>query len=543
MAQTTHQNALPLNSMLMEYRLQSVLGAGGFGITYLAHDTNLQKDVAIKEYLPSAVAVRGSGGTVLPTTSGLEKDYRWGLERFIQEARTLAKFSHPHIVRVNRFFEANGTGYMVMDYEAGEPLKAWLQRNPFPPEPALRAMLAPLLDGLEKVHAAGFLHRDIKPENIFIRKDGGPVLIDFGSARQAVGGATQTLTTIVSPGYAPFEQYTTSAEQGPWSDVYSLSGVLYFAITGQSPPDAITRMKSDALNQGLGAARVRYSGAFVDAVGWGLALEEGSRPRNIAQWRDVLFGQRPMTASGAAQPLSPAAKNASVPRAAPSPTKPASAVAAEAIARARAIDMGTPALSGGLRMSERGGFPWKTMVVAVAGIAMLGIGLRSMKPHAPTNTPTVVVLNSRQLVGPGAEPHAPTVALQPLQPMSPAPAATPQPIAAETGAAPASAEQPPANPQTTSTATDHGAAAPAPQPVGQAVDAQVAPPAWERKVEARFHAADSENTGLTREEMARNFPRLAARFDEIDTNHNGRIEASELSAALQRFAPQAQSSR
>jgi len=261
MAQTTHQNALPLNSMLMEYRLQSVLGAGGFGITYLAHDTNLQKDVAIKEYLPSAVAVRGSGGTVLPTTTGMEKDYRWGLDRFIQEARTLAKFSHPHIVRVNRFFEANGTGYMVMDYEAGEPLKAWLQRNPFPPEPALRAMLAPLLDGLEKVHAAGFLHRDIKPDNIFIRKDGGPVLIDFGSARQAVGGATQTLTTIVSPGYAPFEQYTTSAEQGPWSDIYSLSGVLYFAITGQSPPDAITRMKSDALNQGLGAARMRYSGA------------------------------------------------------------------------------------------------------------------------------------------------------------------------------------------------------------------------------------------------------------------------------------------
>ena len=235
MTTPTHQNALPLGSMLMEYRLASVLGAGGFGITYLAHDTNLEKDVAIKEYLPGAVAVRGSGGAVLPTTSGLEKEYRWGLDRFIQEARTLAKFSHPHIVRVNRFFEANGTGYMVMDYEAGESLKAWLQRNPFPPEPTLRAMLAPLLDGLEKVHAAGFLHRDIKPDNIFIRKDGGPVLIDFGSARQAVAGASQALTTIVSPGYAPFEQYTTSAEQGPWSDIYSLSGVLYFAVDRSEP--------------------------------------------------------------------------------------------------------------------------------------------------------------------------------------------------------------------------------------------------------------------------------------------------------------------
>ena len=539
MAQTTHQNALPLGSMLMEYRLQSVLGAGGFGITYLAHDTNLQKDVAIKEYLPSAVAVRGSGGTVLPTTSALEKDYRWGLDRFIQEARTLAKFSHPHIVRVNRFFEANGTGYMVMDYEAGEPLKAWLERNPFPPEAALRAMLAPLLDGLEKVHAAGFLHRDIKPENIFIRKDGGPVLIDFGSARQAVGGATQTLTTIVSPGYAPFEQYTTSAEQGPWSDIYSLSGVLYFAITGQSPPDAITRMKSDALNQGLGTARMRYSGPFVDAVGWGLALEEGSRPRNIAQWREVLFGQRPMTApAAAAQAPSPGPKSTSASRAAPPATKPPSNVAAEAIARARAMDMGAPAAPGGLRLSETGGFPWKTMVVAVAAVAMLGIGLRTMKPHAPTNTPTVVVLNARQLVGPGAEAHTPTVALQPPQPMSPTPAAAPQPSAAEPNAAAAHAEPQPADTHPAFTAPDGSAATPAARLVGEAADAQGAAPTWEHKVEARFHAADVDNSGLTREEMARNFPRLAARFDEIDTNHNGRIEASELSAALQHLASQ-----
>src|SRR5215470_7691992 len=456
MAQPTHQNALPLNSMLMEYRLQSVLGAGGFGITYLAHDTKLQKDVAIKEYLPGAVAVRGSGGAVVPTTSALEKEYRWGLDRFIQEARTLAKFSHPHIVRVNRFFEANGTGYMVMDYEAGEPLKAWLQRNPFPPEPALRAMLAPLLDGLEKVHAAGFLHRDIKPENIFIRKDGGPVLIDFGSARQAVGGATQTLTTIVSPGYAPFEQYTTSAEQGPWSDIYSLSGVLYFAITNQSPPDAITRMKSDALNQGLGTARMRYSGPFVDAVGWGLALEEASRPRNISQWREVLFGQRSMTATAvAAQASSSGAKNSSAPRtAAPASKPPATLAAAEAIARARAMDVGTPAVSGGLRLSERGGFPWKTMIVAAAGIAMLGIGLRTMRPHAPTNTPTVVVLNSRQLVGPGTAANAPAIALQPPQPIPPTPVGAPQPATVEASIAAAPPESQTVNGQPVSSASD-----------------------------------------------------------------------------------------
>jgi serine/threonine protein kinase len=167
MAQPTHHNALPAGSMLMEYRLASVLGAGGFGITYLARDTNLEKDVAIKEYLPGSVAVRAPDQSVRPTNPSLQDDYKWGLDRFIQESRTLAKFGHANIVRVNRFFEANGTGYMVMDYEDGEPLKEFLKRSPFPPEATLKKLLAPLLDGLEKVHAAGFLHRDIKPDNIF----------------------------------------------------------------------------------------------------------------------------------------------------------------------------------------------------------------------------------------------------------------------------------------------------------------------------------------------------------------------------------------
>src|SRR5689334_395193 len=141
MAQSTHQIALPLGSMLMEYRLAHVLGAGGFGITYLARDTNLDKDVAIKEYLPGSVAVRAADQSVKPTSPEQQDDYKWGLERFIQESRTLAKFGHPHIVRVNRFFEANGTGYMVMDYEDGDPLKSYLRGNPFPPEAELKKLL------------------------------------------------------------------------------------------------------------------------------------------------------------------------------------------------------------------------------------------------------------------------------------------------------------------------------------------------------------------------------------------------------------------
>ncbi len=273
----------------MEYRVTGLLGAGAFGITYLARDAHLDKDVAIKEYLPSAYAARAADGTVVPITHQQTQDYRWGLERFSQEARTLARFSHPNIVRVVRYFELNGTGYMVMDYERGEPLKTSIQKRPFPAEAALKAMVRPLLDGLEKVHAAGFLHRDIKPDNIFLREDGCPVLIDFGSARQTAGDSGQALTTILTPGYAPFEQYTTSKQQGPWSDIYSLGAVLFFVVTGRSPPDAITRMKNDTLPEQLAPALERYSPGLIEAIGWSLALEESARPRDVAAWRDALL--------------------------------------------------------------------------------------------------------------------------------------------------------------------------------------------------------------------------------------------------------------
>ena len=288
----------------MEYRVSGLLGAGAFGITYLARDTHLDKDVAIKEYLPSAFAARAADGSVVPITQQQEQTYRWGLERFSQEARTLARFSHPNIVRVSRYFEANGTGYMVMDYERGESLKAFVRAHPFASEASLKALVAPLLDGLEKVHASGFLHRDIKPDNVFLRQDTGPVLIDFGSARQIAADSGQALTTIVSPGYAPFEQYTTSKQQGPWSDIYSLGGVLYFLVTGYSPPDAITRMKGDTLDERLGEVRERYSAAFLQAITWSLALEESARPRDVATWRNALLGvsvpgrERPLTGQG-----------------------------------------------------------------------------------------------------------------------------------------------------------------------------------------------------------------------------------------------------
>jgi serine/threonine protein kinase len=301
MAQTPlYRNALPMQAMLLEYRIEQVLGVGGFGITYLARDTNLDKEVAIKEYLPGDIAMRAPDGNVVAQATEGEAGYRWGLDRFLLEARTLGKFSHPHIVRVLRYFEANATAYMVMDYEKGDPLKAMLLRSPRPPEAILKALVAPLLDGLAAVHAAGFLHRDIKPDNIFVRADGRPVLIDFGAARQALGGETRSLTSILTPGYAPLEQYSGEAKQGPWTDLYAMGGVLYRAVADKNPPDAVTRVRGDSLGAGLSTARGKYSESFLRAIEWALTLDEKKRPQSVGEWKAALLKEKTVAVPEAA---------------------------------------------------------------------------------------------------------------------------------------------------------------------------------------------------------------------------------------------------
>lgn len=520
MTQSTHQNALPLGSKLMEYRLDAVLGAGGFGITYLGHDTNLQKDVAIKEYLPSAFATRGPAG-VVPTNPDSARDYRWGLERFIQEARTLAKFTHPHIVRVNRFFEANGTGYMVMDYEAGVPLKAWLQKHSPVSEALIKALMMPLLDGLEKVHAAGFLHRDIKPDNIFVRQDGGPVLIDFGAARHAMSGGSQNMTTIVSPGYAPFEQYTTTSEQGPWTDVYSLCGVLYFAVTGNNPPDAITRMKSDALAQGLAAVRSRYSEPFIRAIEWGLALEEAQRPRTIAELHEALFGRMPAPASTSVktQPLS----------------RPIAAIAAPTTAYVRTERVGRtppPIIIAAPPREERSPPIWRWMIPTLIAVAVVGVGMRSLggKTSVPmTTTVTAKVLAKRTEQASTREAEAPSAS------SSPPTQTTTTTVEAMPAAAPAT-NPTPANPPVANAvaAGESNSAAPIANAPGlpAAVASSRAAGKSEPGLESILGGA-SGSISMTREELAKAYPQMAARFEQIDIDHDGRISPQELVDAMQ----------
>ena len=232
MGETEHRQALPSGYELKGYRLLEVLGVGGFGVTYLAHDRTLERRVAVKEYLPNEFAMR-EGATVYAKSASAGADFAWGLARFLDEARTLARFRHPNLVRVVEYFEANQTAYIVMEYEEGEALDRLLERHGRLTEGQLRRVLMPIVEGLGQVHEAGYLHRDIKPSNVFVRRsDESPVLLDFGAAREAMGRKSKSLTAIASAGYSPPEQYEGAGEQGPWTDIYALSALCYRAITG-----------------------------------------------------------------------------------------------------------------------------------------------------------------------------------------------------------------------------------------------------------------------------------------------------------------------
>jgi len=296
--------ALPPGYAMHEYRIDHVLGSGGFGITYLAHDTHLDCPVAIKEYLPRDTAGRGPGLSVRPHSTAAASSFAWGLDRFLQECRALASFHHPGIVRVLRYFTANATAYMVMEYEGGEPLDSWLASREPIDAAALQRIVRPLLDGLETIHNAGFLHRDIKPRNIYMRADGSPVLLDFGSARR-LGGREQLLTAVVTPGFAPAEQYQPDGRQGPWSDLYSLAGVMYWLVTGHLPTESLARLREDPMPAATVIGRADlYGKAMLRAIDWALTPDENLRPRRVADFRRACL---PPTGQPAAEEAEPPA--------------------------------------------------------------------------------------------------------------------------------------------------------------------------------------------------------------------------------------------
>ncbi len=283
----TFENSLPTGTLLdNRYKIESVLGEGGFGITYKAHDNQLDYTVVIKEFLPQECAARSGDSVTVQARTNRTDDYQYGLERFLDEARHLAKFQHPNIVRVSNFINTNGTVYFVMDYAEGEDLGDWLKKHEILNEDIILKIVTPILEGLAEVHKAGLLHRDIKPGNIFMRKQGGPMLIDFGAARQALGEHSKSISAIISQGYAPPEQYTTRGKQGPFTDLYAIGATLYKLITGKVPLESADRAhdvhegEDDPMIPSLEAGKGKVGDWLLQLTDQMLKISAKDRPQN-----------------------------------------------------------------------------------------------------------------------------------------------------------------------------------------------------------------------------------------------------------------------
>ena len=287
----TASSAMPSGTRLGEFEITGVIGEGGFGIVYSARDSSLDRIVAIKEYLPSAFASRTTAGTVQVRSQEHSKTFDAGLSSFINEARMLAKFSHPGLVEVFRFWEGNGTAYMAMRYYRGVTLREMLRTNPqIVTEQWLCETLDPILLALQELHNEKCYHRDIAPDNILVLPNGRSVLMDFGAARRIIGGMTRALTTVLKPGYAPIEQYSDdgSMAQGAWTDIYAVGGLLYHAMTGKVPVQAISRMMNDPLKPVGSAARSEFSPNLCAVVMKCLAVMPENRYQSVDELRAAL---------------------------------------------------------------------------------------------------------------------------------------------------------------------------------------------------------------------------------------------------------------
>jgi serine/threonine protein kinase len=287
-------NLIPLavGTQLQEFVVERVIGIGGFGIVYQAHDSLLRRTVAIKEYMPTSMASRGDGATVSLRSSSHSQDFETGKEGFIDEARMLAQFKHPALIEVFRFWEQNSTAYMATPFYEGRTLKQRLRDTPGIPEQAvLKKILLPVLDALEHMHLSQVYHRDISPDNIMVLSDGRPILLDLGAARRLETENAQALTVLVKPGYAPIEQYAGDAavQQGPWTDIYGWGASAYFALTGKPPPPSASRIMSDSIIKLADSTIAGYSIDFLAAIDAALAVRPDDRPQNITALKSLFL--------------------------------------------------------------------------------------------------------------------------------------------------------------------------------------------------------------------------------------------------------------
>lgn len=290
------EHALPDGTLIEGFRIIRSIGEGGFGIVYLAWDAALERHVAIKEYMPTSLAVRANPSLEVSMRSDRHRGtFDAGLKSFVNEARLLARFDHPALVKVFRFWEANRTAYMAMPFYEGPTLKATLaDGRGIVSEAQLRAWLEPLLDALAVLHREQCYHRDISPDNILLTAS-GPVLLDFGAARRVISDMTQVLTAVLKPGFAPIEQYGGELQQGPWTDLYALAGVVHYAITGRAPTASVVRVVSDTLKPLAVTQAGKYSENFLRAIDAALSVRPEARPQDVAGFRALLdAGEAPM---------------------------------------------------------------------------------------------------------------------------------------------------------------------------------------------------------------------------------------------------------
>ncbi len=281
-------HALPSGFVLDEYRIEQQLSLGGFSIVYLASNEQNQF-VAIKEYLPNSLALRGEGGIKPVISDEHSSAFRYGMKCFFEEGRALAKLSHPNVIRVLNFFRANDTVYMVMEYEQGRTLQEFIQKNrSVITENFMRNVFTKLLNGLREVHSHKLLHLDLKPSNIYMRHDTTPVLIDFGAARQTLALDTPMLKPMYTPGFASPEHYAQRELLGPWSDIYSVGASMYACLAAAAPQAADARQLKDRLVPALTRWEGDYSKQLLETIDWCLCLNHLDRPQSVFSLQKVL---------------------------------------------------------------------------------------------------------------------------------------------------------------------------------------------------------------------------------------------------------------
>lgn len=379
-AQMVAAQPLPAGHRMGELEITGVLGIGGFGIVYRAFDHALQRVVAVKEYMPAMLAVRGSDLTVSLRGERYSATFQAGQAGFINEARLLAQFDHPCLIKVLRFWEEHGTAYMATPFYEGQTLEQRLAGGRALAEGEILRLLAELLGALETLHRAQCFHRDIALDNILIQPDGRPVLLDFGAARKLIGDLMDDSTIMLKPGYAPIEQYTDdpSLRQGPWTDIYALGAVIHVLVSGELPPAAVVRSIQDNYLPLAGRA-LGYGQALLQAVDGALQLSIKDRPQNVAAFAALLGlqavspGQYRLPDSSL-PPVPPAPSGAEIEPPAPATPLPMAQEPAPS----------APAKPSPAERAPRGGFPPRLPVLGVGLLAVAGIAFALLRQDGET---------------------------------------------------------------------------------------------------------------------------------------------------------------